>query len=95
MVTGAWKEGNALFRTMKRSMSEEQIPHWVPGDRRKSFMKLCHSIPDRVQKWKMLSNPDVWGNWISSSRDPEKDILMASLACPLSILLKSWLSSLP
>ena len=76
------KEGNALFRTMKRSMSEEQIPHWVPGDRRKSFMKLCHSIPDRVQKWKMLSNPDVWGNWISSSRDPEKDILDGKLGLP-------------
>ena len=45
-------------------------------------MKLCNSVPDRFQKWKMLSSPDMWANWISNSRDPEKDLLDGRMGLP-------------
>ncbi|QDZ22651.1 heavy chain of dynein [Chloropicon primus] len=76
------REGNILFKTMKASISEAQIPHWVPHERRKAFMKLCNSIPDRFQKWKMLQNHDAWANWLTNSRDPEKDLLDGKLGLP-------------
>ena len=77
------REGNVHFKTMKRSsMTESQVPHWVPSDRRKAFLKLCNSIPEIFQKWEMLSHPDKWAHWMANSRDPERDILDGSLGLP-------------
>ena len=80
---------NRLAQT-KHSISDGQVPLWVPKDRRKQFIKLCNSIPGRIQKWKILSSYDVWSIWITS-REAEKDILdgrsgLPSLT-PLEVLL--------
>ena len=75
------RENSALFQTARMSISEAEIPPWVPADRRKAFLKLCNSMPEKIQEWKILTVSNTWADWITAA-EAEKELFEGKQGLP-------------